>query len=35
VTPPTPGGQKAAWPEFRPGEMADLVALLQSLGRAR
>jgi len=35
VTPPTPGGQKAAWPEFLPGEMADLVALLQSLGRAR
>jgi hypothetical protein len=35
VTPPTPSGPKAAWPEFRPGEMVDLVALLQSLGRGR
>jgi cytochrome c551/c552 len=35
VTAPTPGGPKAAWPEFRPQEMADLVSMLQSLGRKR
>jgi cytochrome c2 len=35
VTAPTPGGPKAAWPEFRPDEMADLVSMLQSLGRKR
>jgi cytochrome c551/c552 len=35
VTPPTPGGGKAPWPEFRPEEMVDLVALLQSFGRRR
>ncbi len=33
VTPKTPSGQTAPWPQFRPEEMADLVALLQSLGR--
>lgn len=35
VTAPTPAGRKAAWPEFRPEEMADLVSMLQSLGRKR
>jgi mono/diheme cytochrome c family protein len=35
VTAPTPGGPKAAWPELRPQEMADLVSMLQSLGRKR
>ena len=35
VTPPGTSGQKGAWPEFRPEEMADLVAWLQSLGRPR
>jgi len=32
---PLPGsaGQKGGWPEFRPEEMADLVAWLQSFGR--
>jgi mono/diheme cytochrome c family protein len=35
VTAPTPGGQKGAWPEFRPDEMADLATMLQSLGRRR
>lgn len=35
VTPPTPAGQKSPWPEFRPEEMADLVALLQSLRPTR
>jgi mono/diheme cytochrome c family protein len=33
VTPKAPAGQRAPWPQFRPEEMADLVALLQSLGR--
>jgi mono/diheme cytochrome c family protein len=32
VTAPTPAGQRAPWPEFRPDEMADLVTMLQSLG---
>ena len=34
---PLPGlaGQKGVWPEFRPEEMADLVAWLQSFGRER
>jgi len=32
VTPPTVGGQKWEWPLFKPQEMADLIALLQSLG---
>jgi mono/diheme cytochrome c family protein len=32
VTPPSIGGQKAEWPLFKPQEMADLIALLQSLG---
>lgn len=35
VTAPAPDGQKRPWPEFRPDEMGDLVALLQSLGRKR
>jgi mono/diheme cytochrome c family protein len=35
VTAPSPGGQRMPWPEFRPGEMADLVAALQSSGRKR
>jgi mono/diheme cytochrome c family protein len=30
---PTVAGKKLAWPVFRPQEMADLVALLQSLPR--
>ena len=34
-TAPGPSGPKDAWPEFRPEEMADLVAWLQSLGRSR
>jgi hypothetical protein len=33
VPPPAPGGKKAPWPSFKPAEMADLVALLQSLTR--
>jgi len=33
VTAPTPSGAKSPWPEFRPEEMADLVAALGSLGR--
>ena len=33
VTPPAIGGRKAEWPLFKPGEMADLVALLQALPR--
>jgi mono/diheme cytochrome c family protein len=33
VTPSVPGGRKAEWPLFKPGEMADLVALLQALPR--
>ena len=35
VTPPSIGGQKAEWPLFKPQEMADLIALLQSLGTAQ
>jgi hypothetical protein len=27
--------QKTAWPQFRPDEMADLVAYLQELRRSR
>jgi len=33
VTAPAPGGKRAAWPVFTGDEMADLVALLQSLDR--
>jgi mono/diheme cytochrome c family protein len=33
VTPATPGGDKAPWPELRTEDMADLMALLGSLGR--
>jgi cytochrome c2 len=32
VTPPSIAGQKWEWPLFKPQEMADLIALLQSLG---
>ena len=32
VTPPAIGGRKAEWPRLDAKEMADLVALLQSLG---
>jgi mono/diheme cytochrome c family protein len=32
---PGPGGQKGVWPEFRPEEMADLVAWLQAPGKSR
>jgi cytochrome c2 len=32
VTPPSIGGQKAEWPLFKPQEMADLIALIESLG---
>ena len=32
VTPPSVGGQKAEWPQFTSQEMADLIAMLQSLG---
>ena len=35
VTAPAPGGKRAGWPVFKPQEMADLVALLQSLERER
>jgi mono/diheme cytochrome c family protein len=35
VVPSAPTAQKGTWPEFRPEEMADLVAWLQSLGRSR
>ncbi len=35
VTAPAPGGDRRPWPELRPDQMADLVALLQSLGRPR
>jgi len=33
VTPPSIAGRKPEWPVFKPGEMADLVALLQALPR--
>jgi len=33
VTPPSIGGQKPEWPLFKPQEMADLIAMLQSLGQ--
>lgn len=33
VTAAAPGGERRPWPELRPGEMADLVALLRSFGR--
>jgi cytochrome c2 len=33
VTPPSIAGKKPEWPAFKPGEMADLVALLQALPR--
>lgn len=33
VTPKVAAGQRAPWPQFRAEEMADLVTLLQSLGR--
>ena len=32
VTPPSIGGRKWEWPLFKQQEMADLIALLQSLG---
>ncbi|HXJ85035.1 MAG TPA: c-type cytochrome [Candidatus Methylomirabilis sp.] len=32
VTPPSVGGKKAEWPLCKPQEMADLIALLQSVG---
>jgi mono/diheme cytochrome c family protein len=35
VKPVGTAGAKAAWPEFRPEEMADVVALLQSFGWTR
>ena len=35
VTAPAPGGKRAAWPVLKPQEMADVVALLQSLERER
>lgn len=35
VTAPAPSGGKLAWPELRPEEMADLAAMLSSLGRGR
>jgi len=35
VVTPTVAGKKVGWPEFRPQEMADLVALLQSLGQKK
>lgn len=35
VVTPTVAGKKIAWPEFRSQEMADLVALLQSLGQKK
>jgi mono/diheme cytochrome c family protein len=35
VVTPTIAGKKAEWPTFKPEEMADLVALLQSLGEPR
>ncbi|MBI5628291.1 MAG: c-type cytochrome [Candidatus Rokubacteria bacterium] len=35
VKPVGAAGQKGAWPEFRPEEMVDLVALLQSFGWTR
>jgi mono/diheme cytochrome c family protein len=35
VVTPTIAGKKAEWPEFKPDEMADLVAMLQSLGQPR
>ncbi len=35
VTAPSPAGGKTPWPEFRPDEMRDLVAMLESLGRGR
>ena len=33
VTPPSVGGQKAEWPLFTSQEMADVIAMLQSLGQ--
>jgi cytochrome c2 len=33
VTPPSIAGRKPEWPVFKPGEMADLAALLQALPR--
>ena len=35
VTAPAPGGGKASWPTFQPQEIADLIALLQSIRRAQ
>jgi mono/diheme cytochrome c family protein len=35
VVTPTVAGKKADWPVFKPEEMADLVAMLQSLGQSR
>ena len=35
VVTPTVAGKKADWPLFKPEEMADLIAMLQSLGQPR
>jgi hypothetical protein len=35
VVTPTIAGRKAEWPVFKPEEMADLIAMLQSLGQSR
>ena len=35
VVTPTVAGKKMEWPVFKPEEMADLVAMLQSLGQSR
>lgn len=35
VTPPAPGGGKAAWPTFQAQEMADLIAVLQGIRRTQ
>jgi mono/diheme cytochrome c family protein len=35
VTAPTPGGDRAPWPEFRAEEMVDLVTMLQSVRHPR
>jgi len=35
VPAPAPGGGRAPWPTIQPGEMADLVALLQAIQRNR
>jgi hypothetical protein len=35
VVTPTIAGKKADWPIFKPEEMADLVAMLQSVSQPR